>query len=63
MDLFDLLREAQKKYPHLRVGQLICNCSGMPGGDPFYLKDENLKKNLELVISGADFPKFTSRNE
>lgn len=39
-----IVEELWRKYPDLRLGQLIV---GLAGGDPFYLEDDDLLKAVK----------------
>lgn len=55
--LIELLAEAVKAFPHLRVGQLLVNISESygPARDPFVIDDDELVSRLELAVANRYF--------
>ena len=45
--ILETIREIWKKYPDLRLTQLIGNC--FPAGDNYYREDDELLKRLEVT--------------
>lgn len=55
--LIDLLRNTWRKYPHMRLGQLISNVVWMhpscEDGDTFSIPDEDFSARLKIYMKGS----------
>lgn len=54
MEALAILKRLKKRYPYLRVGQIIANAlPSILKSDPYYITDEDLTfglQNLETII-------------
>ena len=56
--MLELIKAAWKKYPDIRLGQLITNCITTEE-DLFYIEDDKLFQRIECIFgqSEKEFPK------
>lgn len=47
-NILELIEKIWKKYPDLRLGQLICNCFH-PDADIYFIDDDELVEKLKFI--------------